>query len=201
MFDNPFGKVGDPGQCVDATVQSSNSWKALVVPTHTIHPRPAAMCEEQHEDQEPTRTMRTFAAVAHPSAQQDAFPSDRIGNHQVHTYRASWTCMLLFFPNMTKRTLIKTEKAHANIFILETSRFITSPIRKIGFRVLWGFQEKPNPVFDMLHVWPCFGVPTFFSMHVQPQLFEKHRSISISFFVVELRSTLATQNDPPHHVP
>ena len=96
---------------------------------------------------------------------------------------------------MTKRTLIKTEKAHANIFILgqkrkgfipcpKTSRFITSPIRKIGFRVLWGFQEKPNPVFDMFHVRPCFGVPTFFSMHVQPQLFEKHRSISISFLLL-----------------
>ena len=96
---------------------------------------------------------------------------------------------------MTKRTLIKTEKAHANIFILgqkrkgffpcpKTSRFITSPIRKIGFRVLWGFQEKPNPVFDMFHVRPCFGVPTLFSMHVQPQLFEKHRSISISFLLL-----------------
>ena len=46
MFDNPFGKVGDPGQYVDATVQSPNFWKALVVPTHTIHPRPAAMCGE-----------------------------------------------------------------------------------------------------------------------------------------------------------
>ena len=97
MFDNPFGKVGDPGQYVDATVQSPNFWKALVVPTHTIHPRPAAMCGEQHEDQEPIMTTLRSAAIAHPSAQQDAFPSDRIGTHQVHTYRAGLTCMLLVF--------------------------------------------------------------------------------------------------------
>ena len=155
MFDNPFGKVGDPGQCVDATVQSPNSLRFLVEPNHTTPPRPATKCGWLHRDPEPTGTMRRCVAADHPSARQDAFPFTRAAPHQVHTYRASWTCMLLVFPNMTKRTLIKTEKAHANIFILgqkrkgfipcpKTGRFITSPIRKIGFRVLWGFQENPT---------------------------------------------------------
>ena len=180
MFDNPFYMVGDPGQCVDAIVQSPKYWKVSVMPTHTIHPRPAAMCEEQHEE-EPTMTTKRPAAVAHPNAQQDAFPSFPLtGSAPIkftHIRQVRHACGW-FFPSMTKRTLIKTDKAHAFTFIFgqkrkgfvpcpKSCRFITSPIRKVGFRVLWGFKQKPNSVFDMFHVRPCFGVPTFFSMRGQ----------------------------------